>query len=336
MLSTTSTAPNHVWNPATRVLWRGPDTVQLELGTRAVVVEGVDPDAVRHLVGTSATPPPQALRVPLDDLAALGFLWPATGAPATAPPRLAPELTGLQERFGRLGGQLLSSRRAACVVVHGAGRLATSFAALLAAAGVGRISFHDRADVRLRDACPGGLSPDDEGRPFRRAAVDVVRRVAPEVDTTPLSSDQRADLTVITAEAPVEDALRQSLHLRRAPYLVVQSAAQHLVIGPLVLPGITSCLRCADLHRSDRDPAWAALAVQLCVPGRYPPGGNVALTTLAASLATVQSLAFLDGEEPATLEATLEFHLPDWRIRRRSWASRADCECGAHLDAGKY
>jgi nicotinamidase-related amidase len=35
------------------------------------------------------------------------------------------------------------------------------------------------------------------------------------------------------------------------------------LVGPLVIPGVTSCLRCADLHRSDRDAAWPALAAQL-------------------------------------------------------------------------
>ncbi len=35
------------------------------------------------------------------------------------------------------------------------------------------------------------------------------------------------------------------------------------LVGPLVIPGMTSCLRCADLHRSDRDAAWPAVAAQL-------------------------------------------------------------------------
>ena len=40
-------------------------------------------------------------------------------------------------------------------------------------------------------------------------------------------------------------------------------AEQTGLIGPLVLPGATSCLNCADLHRSDRDASWPALAAQL-------------------------------------------------------------------------
>ena len=36
--------------------------------------------------------------------------------------------------------------------------------------------------------------------------------------------------------------------------------------GPLVTPGRGPCLRCLDLHRCDRDPAWPALLAQLALP----------------------------------------------------------------------
>lgn len=44
------------------------------------------------------------------------------------------------------------------------------------------------------------------------------------------------------------------------------------LVGPLVIPGVTSCLRCADLHRSDRDPAWPAIAAQLRDTVGWPIG----------------------------------------------------------------
>ena len=34
-------------------------------------------------------------------------------------------------------------------------------------------------------------------------------------------------------------------------------------VGPIVVPGETGCLRCADLHRRVADPAWPAMAAQL-------------------------------------------------------------------------
>lgn len=47
-------------------------------------------------------------------------------------------------------------------------------------------------------------------------------------------------------------------------------ARRRRLVGPLVIPGRTSCLQCADLHRTDRDAAWPAVATQLRVPSAAP------------------------------------------------------------------
>jgi hypothetical protein len=117
------------------------------------------------------------------------------------------------------------------------------------------------------------------------------------------------------------------LHSGGCAHLLVRLDSHHGVVGPLVLPGFTSCLRCADLHRLDRDPAWNALAVQLTLPHRAARCSEVALAALIGGLAAMQALDFLDGGRPATLEGALEMHPPDWRVRRRSWPVHPDCDC---------
>jgi hypothetical protein len=47
-----------------------------------------------------------------------------------------------------------------------------------------------------------------------------------------------------------------------APHLHVGVGPDTSLIGPLVLPGETSCLRCAHLHHRDRDPHWPVRSVQ--------------------------------------------------------------------------
>ncbi len=101
------------------------------------------------------------------------------------------------------------------------------------------------------------------------------------------------------------------------------------VVGPLVLPGFTSCLRCADLHRRDRDPAWPALSVQLRIGTRYGAASAVAVAGVVAGVAALQALAFLDGTETAVIDATVELHPPDWRLRRRTWPPHPECDCMA-------
>jgi bacteriocin biosynthesis cyclodehydratase domain-containing protein len=126
----------------------------------------------------------------------------------------------------------------------------------------------------------------------------------------------------------VDTERRDTLHARDCAHLVVRLGADFGVVGPLVIPGLTSCLRCADLHRLDRDPAWNALAVQLAVPTRHAPPSDVCLATVIAGLAALQAVSFLDGAPVAVIDGTLELHLPDWRTRRRSWPAHPDCECG--------
>ena len=55
----------------------------------------------------------------------------------------------------------------------------------------------------------------------------------------------------------------RELHDARVPHLPVRVRDGTGLVGPLVIPGVTSCLGCADLHRSDRDAAWPAVAAQL-------------------------------------------------------------------------
>jgi hypothetical protein len=42
--------PATVLNPSTRLLWRAAGQIQLELGTRRVIVDGIDQAAVRRLI----------------------------------------------------------------------------------------------------------------------------------------------------------------------------------------------------------------------------------------------------------------------------------------------
>jgi len=340
-----------VLNPSARVLWRSTDSVQLELGSRAIIVEGVDSALIRALTEPSRTPAasPAPAAAGLDDalsaLAADGFAWrrpgsrptatPATALTSATPasPQLAGELAALRARHGSRADQVLADRARATVVVHGTGRLPVAVGALLAGANVGRVTIYDSGEVHRHDSAPGGLLAADEGRRFNEAAHDAIRRASPGVDTTSVGPSERSDLVILAGAAPIGPELRHRLHAQRAAHLSCRTGADEAVVGPLVLPGLTSCLGCADLTRLDRDPAWSMLAVQLCTPRPQAGPSDLALMNLTASIAALQALAYLDGDEPATLSATLELILPDWRVRRRSWHPHHDCDCGATATA---
>ena len=71
------------------------------------------------------------------------------------------------------------------------------------------------------------------------------------------------DLVVLSDSLVADPRMLRELHAARIPHLPVRVRDGAGLVGPLVLPGVTSCLRCADLHRSDRDAAWPAVAAQL-------------------------------------------------------------------------
>ena len=327
-----------VLSPAARLLWRSNTAVQLELADRAVVVDGLPARAVRRLMTTREAPTARrvsARTVPvLRTLYEAGFLWRRRpGDPdddeRLMPPRarLAAELGALSAQHGERAAEVLAARGTATVTVHGTSRVGPHVAALLAAAGVGHIHVADTGTARLHHAVPGGTAPGDEGQRLGLSAAAAVRRAAPEAQTGPPPPDERPDLVVLAFDEPIDDDRRLALHHHDRAHLAVRVGACAGVVGPLVIPGLTSCLHCADLHRIDRDPAWSALAVQLAMPRRGGTPAAVALSTIVAGTAAMQALEFLDGGSPATVDGTLELHAPDWRIRRRSWPVHPDCDC---------
>jgi molybdopterin/thiamine biosynthesis adenylyltransferase len=203
------------------------------------------------------------------------------------------------------------------VVVEGATRVGTPLAALLAASGVGRVSISDTGITEAGDAVVGGLGVADEGRPRALAAADAVRRVSPLTDLRPLSPGTPADLVVLTHAWGASDPLVADIRRSGVPHLVAAVRGQTGVVGPLVIPGVTSCLRCADLHRRDADPRWPALAAQLTAT-ESPPSGATVTCLLTAATAALQVLAYLDGSgTPGALDATIE-------LRPRAAAAQVD------------
>jgi hypothetical protein len=212
-------------------------------------------------------------------------------------------------------------------VVDGANRVGVPLAAVLAASGVGRISVRDGGVVRAADAVVGGVTAEDEGSPRAMAAADAVRRVSPLTDLRPLPPGQAADVVVLARPWAASDPLLAGLHRSGVPHLVATVRERTGVVGPLVVPGRTGCLRCGDLHRRDADPRWPGLAAQLTA-GEPPAAGTTVVCLLTAVVAAVQVLAFLDGiAAPATVDATLELAPPDLLPRLRRWPPHPECAC---------
>ncbi|UGT64039.1 hypothetical protein [Nocardia asteroides] len=137
----------------------------------------------------------------------------------------------------------------------------------------------------------------------------------------------REDLVILTDTLVVDPRLGAELVLARIAHLPVRIRDGRGVVGPLVLPGATSCLRCADLTRSSGDAEWPHLAAQLLDRvGAASPA--MVVRTSALALTELEAIfACSARREPETLDATLEPDPDSHAVHSRRWPAHPDCGC---------
>jgi hypothetical protein len=248
----------------------------------------------------------------------------------------APDRASLGILTGALdgGAAAMQARQAAWVEVRGAGRVGAQIVRLLDAAGVGRTSAVDQGPASAHDVAPGGLAARHVGRPRdetiqrlvggTRARFRAMTRRPPAAEVDSPTPD-----FVVLAPAAGAAVVQggEALVAAGIPHLAARVVELTGIVGPLVVPGRTSCLRCLELHRGDRDPAWPRIAAQAAHRGSVVAACDVTLATHVAALAAQQVLASLDGFSPATVDGTVEVSLPYGLPRRRSWRPHPACGC---------
>ncbi|MGH3866227.1 MAG: ThiF family adenylyltransferase [Pseudonocardiaceae bacterium] len=332
--------------PGRAALWRSPTCLQLGLDQqRAMVLDNLpEPlaallkrmDGIRstaqllteaQAAGSSRS---DALTM-LVELHQCGLVQDATaadhGPPSWHRVALATEAASWSVHTTHTTRHVLRRRREAAVRVMGSGRVTVAVATALAAAGVGHVAVHACGSVTAADLGTG-YQPGDLGRSRAEAAADAVRRCAPEVIIT---ARRRPDLIVLCDVVVPEPAMVTELIGARIPHVIGYAHEGTAVVGPLVWPGRSSCLRCAELHRADLDVAWPKLAAQLV--GQIPTAG-LACTQLAAALITEQVLAALAGPTaglpaPPTWGAALELDPVRGSLRHHPRPAHPRCSCGA-------
>jgi hypothetical protein len=337
--------------PGLLAVWRNRDTVQIGVDPRrAIALTGMRGAAVllglldgsRDLAQVLATAGELGISAEAADrvialLAAGGALhdFPATTYRAMPPglrTRLAPELAtaALAHGDGDGGARVLARRQGACVRVEGMSRVGLSVASLLTASGVGMVvstGWPPGSGARPGASPAAGAQPP-AGALAPAGASPPAGALAAARPGDPAGAGRRPDLVIFA------DVYRRELPelLRRqgVPHLAAAASEAIGVVGPLVLPGGTACLRCLDLTRAERDPAWPLILAQLTGGGADPPACDAVLAVAVAAQAAAQALAFIDRPVAvsAVTNGTLELVLPDWRWRRRTWMPHDRCGCG--------
>jgi bacteriocin biosynthesis cyclodehydratase domain-containing protein len=220
---------------------------------------------------------------------------------------------------------VMHRRLRAHVLVTGTSRLAVPIASILAASGIGHITVEQEGITRPFDAAPAGLLPTDTHRPRGIAAVDALRRVAPDVEIN-RPPRGRATFAVLVGFSAPASLTAYAYGSRRLAHLAVWIRDGTVVVGPLVRPGYSTCLNCVDLHRSDRDPDWRAIAAQLQTAPEIGEPISATTTLTAAAFAAHEVLTHIDGGTPSTLNATVEISEPGRSVRRQ-WNPHPACGC---------
>ena len=153
-----------------------------------------------------------------------------------------------------------------------------------------------------------GLTLDPERPPWRRRGI------------TP-------DLVILTDTVAVDPLVTTALARTAQAHLHAYCRDGRVVVGPMVVPGRSPCLRCTDLYRADRDPRWPFVAAQLL--GRAP-GAEVPALTAAAALVLAEVVASREPGTPLqTVGATVEINPAEGLWRRREWPAHPRCDCGS-------
>lgn len=258
--------------------------------------------------------------------------------------RLRPDLASLSLTASAPGDAIgqLAARRSQRVQVRGAGRVGAVLASLLAGAGVGEVAVLDGGRVEPWDVAPGGLPAESVGDRRDESARRAVRRAAPDrprrrttAQAAPGAGDPGFSLVIIAPRDDVavhapDPAAAEPLMASGTPHLYAGVVEGTGVVGPLVLPGETSCAGCLQEGRTDRDPAWPRLVAQWrSGRQRQVRACDLALATTVAGLAAAHALAFLDGRVPSTAGSRWEVSVPGLRWHARSIRAHPECPCGA-------
>ncbi|MGB3301807.1 MAG: hypothetical protein WBA98_03875 [Gordonia sp. (in: high G+C Gram-positive bacteria)] len=189
------------------------------------------------------------------------------------------------------------------------------------------------------------VEPTDHRSPLRIAVAghgelaDVLLNGRVPVGTTtepydpevlPGPGGQRPSLVVIADQPVADPAVWHPLMMAAVPHLPVYVRDDVGTVGPLVLPGLSSCLRCLNLHLTDVDPAWPLLAATLhSIAGASSTATRFA--TAALALAQIDELAtklrVRDAQPPSTLGNTIEFCPHPSTVRTIDAPVHPRCDC---------
>jgi bacteriocin biosynthesis cyclodehydratase domain-containing protein len=163
-----------------------------------------------------------------------------------------------------------------------------------------------------------------------RSGLSTPGRPVPAADGT---RQRRRVLGALVGVGEPERELTDAWLRDQIPHIVVRMTEGRAVVGPFVVPGRTSCLRCLDAHHTDADPEWPLLVRQYAAAASrdradgVPEPVDPALASLAVAWAARDVASYVDGVRPSTWSATLVLGSDLSSLETHSWLRHPECAC---------
>lgn len=304
-------------NPFHTSIWHSPNTVQVGLDARSVVLPdisaaaerfidalyfGVAPNQVDAIAAQVRLPKQEALALlnrlkpVLEYEASSSAQRPNPGKPLNLDAALADLVAAsLQNSTDGRAVLLERGRRAVFIEVLDATGLLLMLG--LAAAGVGTFVTRDNEPVRNVDTGPTAFPAAFLGQKRIAAASLMLETTWP---SSRLISGLRIkeskfnniDVAVLNTSLVPQLETIGVWNSRQVPQLEIRFVAGGFEVSPVIVPGTTPCLICRELWRSENSSEYAAISAQLA--GLELRFDHTANRLLAAGLAIQSILARLD------------------------------------------
>jgi hypothetical protein len=216
---------------------------------------------------------------------------------------------------------LIGKRRNFSIMIYGRNRLALSLFAVLQASGFTQVKLTDRGNsasndsitqIEPSDVCGLAIRGSDVG--LRKALVlaDLARnsQLFPAGDLALPAFPVIPDLIISTESVPQETM--QNWLSENIVHLPISNLIENkIVIGPIVIPGITPCLNCLNLWRSEQFPhhnSFEILVALDCGEGKglELPSAQVALLTGLITTQVIQYCTSLDSGDSADSKSAVK------------------------------
>jgi hypothetical protein len=199
------------------------------------------------------------------------------------------------------GANILAARSNVRVHISGRNRIATLLHSLLLASGISLVEFvdhFDKATINDTDIGTSTVTSKEYAMNFyghmqsHRRAISLfpLERSVNQLRERSSGAEKQATLIIHSGPVDIED-LVDWLTAGQAHFVIQSPIADEITMGPLVLPGISPCLRCADLNQIDRVGYSSSDRIALTdTPDIAMVGAH-----FIASLAASQILQFIDS-----------------------------------------